>query len=515
MGLHFASSRFFPSALVSSLLLLSANSVFGAEADKANVVTCPPVDPNADFLTNFNQPCYTTSLYAGKGLNLSGDGNAVYDTMDYVVTPGYELILLGTYPNARFFSATVYDSHLAITSSVIDQNILPLNSTMYDPFLVGAVWQPGLQYGITIGFGSTVTSTPTAGCSASDTTIDQNFLDASQIHQGLSWNNFPGISQYNLPAHQSGANNAGILMVRKYVIASPTSPETIIVRSTATGCAIPASQALSMGILVANKSLSWPLLAQQQITAHQNFSNGVEQLECYKSDPTNIKQWFRSVDYVPLASEGSALDANLTTTNIQQITSGQEFIRLRFPAPTTPTTPCASGCALTGNEDLRYYSISFLGGSIGYGLSTLTSLGDSSFLQDPNGNVTLLINIIPGATPPSFVTSSNFYNYLDLTQVPNYQNFSRIEIRHLLPNINFNCSIASIANFYMEYNSEGGYMGQYVPTIDFPTALELAAPAPPPPTRLNTCPATPGIVPGDKACGPSNPYIYPTIPNFN
>jgi hypothetical protein len=44
-------------------------------------------------------------------------------------------------------------------------------------------------------------------------------------------------------------------------------------------------------------------------------------------------------------------------------------------------------------------------------------------------------------------------------------------------------------------------MGQYVPTFDFPTPAALSAPAPPPPTRSNTCLATGVAVP--VACGPS------------
>ena len=105
-----------------------------------------------------------------------------------------------------------------------------------------------------------------------------------------------------------------------------------------------------------------------------------------------------------------------------------------------------------------------------------------------------------GAQPPSFVTPANYYTYVDLTQIPNYTSLTRIEIRHLLPSGAFSCSNANVPLFTMEYNNKGGFMGQYVPTFDFPTPAALSAPAPPPPTRSNTCLATGVAVP--VACGP-------------
>lgn len=490
MKLTIGSVRY-PFIVLASILSLAAQSPKEAP--------CPAVNPGVDFLTNFNIPCYVTPLATGNGLNNSGDSNAVYDSIFYVVTPGYELVLLGTYPNGRFLSTTVYDQHLAITSSVIDQNIAPLNSGMMNPFGIGAVYQPGQQFGITIGFGSPLTPTPSPGCSASDTTIDTNFLDASQIHSGLSWNSYPGISTYGLPVHISGPNASGLLMVRKYIDISKTGPESVIVRSTATGCAIPASQAISMNILNLSRALSSPLLDQAQIAAHQQFSNTIEPLLCYAPDPNNVKQWFRSVDYVPLANLGASLDLNITPANLTMLMAGQNFIRLRFPAPTTPKIPCASGgCSLTGNENLRYFSISFLGQSTLDGKTTLTSVSDVALVQDPNGNVTLVVGL--GAVAPSSLTAANYYNYLDLTQIPNYSTLSRIEIRHLLPNATFNCSNGRVPLFTMEYNALGGFMGQFVPTVDFPTADALSVPPPPPPTRPDSCMNIPGPA---QSCGPA------------
>ena len=118
-------------------------------------------------------------------------GCAAFD--DYQVTPGYELLILGSYPNSRFFSVTVYDSHAAVTSNTIDTEILPLNSSMFNPFLTSAPYQPNQQYGITVGFGGAPLGAVAPGCGTSVTTIDSNFLDASQTHPGITWDGYPDL----------------------------------------------------------------------------------------------------------------------------------------------------------------------------------------------------------------------------------------------------------------------------------------------------------------------------------
>jgi hypothetical protein len=91
-----------------------------------------------------------------------------------------------------------------------------------------------------------------------------------------------------------------------------------------------------------------------------------------------------------------------------------------------------------------------------------------------------------GATPPPAVTSANYYTYLDLTQVPNYQTLTRLELRNMLPNANFCCSTSNVPFLTTEYNPEGGFMGQYVPTVDFPTPAEIPT-LPTPPVRPDSC----------------------------
>jgi len=51
-------------------------------------------------------------------------------------------VILGTFPNARFLMATVYDDHLVPISNLLDSAILPLTSAMTNPMLPGATYEP-------------------------------------------------------------------------------------------------------------------------------------------------------------------------------------------------------------------------------------------------------------------------------------------------------------------------------------------------------------------------------------
>src|SRR4051812_6818251 len=92
---------------LSLLLIPGLNNMFAQQNILGGFLNCrplPPVDPSKDFLANFNNNCYATPINTSKGgSGLAGDLNAVYGLMFYKVTPGYELVIAGTYPNARFF----------------------------------------------------------------------------------------------------------------------------------------------------------------------------------------------------------------------------------------------------------------------------------------------------------------------------------------------------------------------------------------------------------------------------
>ena len=467
------------------LIAASGSHTFAQDAVQQNTallgcLKIPAIDPGKDFLGNFNNSCYALSLASSRGGDHAGDLNARYGLVYYKVTPGYELVLTGTYPNARFFSVTVYDSHLAETSGAIDSAIAPLNASMVNPFLPNTSFVANQQYGITIGFGGPIPVSVSPGCSTSDTTIDKNFLDASQIHQGLSWNGYPGLPQ-NFPVHLTGASVGGQIIVRSYEDLSSEAPPTVMVRDLSTGCALPLKDAKDIITTNLHPGGGWNDPAQT--SAHDEFSYSIQQDLCFPQDPINQVRWNRSQDYIPGYNTAAAyLGFNLSSSKVKSLISGNQFMELRFQLPKMPDTPCLNGtCALNGSEQLRYRSISF-----GYSKKTLASLDDASFVQDPNGNVDIIIGF--GAKPPAYVTAANHYTYFDLSSVPNFRQLTGVTMRDILPNMVFQCSSFQVPYLTTEYNPEGGYMGNYVPTVDFVTADKIPQTAVPV-NRPGTCTA--------------------------
>jgi hypothetical protein len=491
-------------AVLAGLLALTPPPAPAAESTAP--ITCPTqINPSKSFFYNFNNSCYAIPLLAGAGSSDSGDPNATYDQIYYQVSPGYQLIVYGVYPNARFLSATVYDSHLVNTSSMFDADIVPLLSTMVNPLLPGATFKPSQYYGLTISFGGGNPVNVSPGCSTSASNVGANVLDASQIHQGLSWNGWLGPPPLpaGFPEHQSGANTAGILMIRKYLdIDNPKIIENVIVRSLTDGCAITALQAEQLNILSVSQGLSSPWLNQSQISSHQVFAKDIQPSWCFPQDPENQMMWQRSTNYIPLNDNYAGyLNAAFSTAQIQDLLLGQDYLRIQFQLPTTPDTPCATGtCTLTGNEQIRYMSLSFQGPAVNVaGPVTLFSLSDQQFVRDPNGNVTILAGI--GLPQPSFATAANYYTWVDLTNIVNIDSIIGLRVRHLLNNPSFTCSTFNVPYQTTEFNPAGGYMGNFVPTVDFPTLAELPQ-TPTPPNRPNTCTLVPSQLP--QVCGYTN-----------
>src|SRR5437868_6501740 len=68
--------------------------------------------PSGNFFSNFLNSCYTIPFQTGNGQNgQGGDLNSVYNKLFYKVDPRYQIIIVGTFPNSRFFSIAAYDTH--------------------------------------------------------------------------------------------------------------------------------------------------------------------------------------------------------------------------------------------------------------------------------------------------------------------------------------------------------------------------------------------------------------------
>jgi streptogramin lyase len=471
------------------LAVLGLAALGGSRAAAA----CPSIDPTKGFVSNFANPCYELPMAVSVS-NGATDLEAIYTRVYFQVNPAYELIILGTFPNARFMSASVYDDHLVVVGDLKDSAIVPLTSQTVNPFLPGAVYKPNQLYGVTVSLGGGQPAMVSPGC-ATPSSVEHNLLDASQIHQGITWAEYPNLPP-GFPAHETGANAAGAFYVRKYVdIDSPPPTEYVIVRSLANGCAIPIQQAEQMNLVTVSQVVSGPWLHEAQIDAHLQYASLIQPYLDFPSDPTNGALWGRPSEYVALNDQDAGyLGTSFSSTQIAELLSGQVYLRLRFQMPTTPNTPCADGsCSLTGNEQVRYVGLTLhTPPSSCRGATSVFTIDDQGLVKDPNGNVTIVAGF--GAPQPSNVTAANYYTWIDLSTVSNYTSISGLIVREISPNPTFRCSAFNVPFKTSEYNPKGGYMGNYAPTVDFPTAAEIPL-TPVPVSRPNSCSLEPAQKP--------------------
>jgi len=438
--------------------------------------------PTGNFFTNFDNACYTIpfAIGHGSGSGSFGDLNALYFEMYYKVDPRYQLIILGTYPNARYFSVSLYDDHSAYAQSIGDASITPLTSAFTNPYLPGASFVDGQRYAIPVDFGGTPGELDT-GCGMTGYNAGVNALDGTLRHPGMDWNSDKGVFQVykDFPAHvvdtpqHSNPNTAGVVMIRAYLditdVDYGTSPH-IIVRDVASGCAYPADYALNtLQILTSSSSTGGPWLDAAQGQAHQFYEDSYLPQLCYATaEAPNQVQWARPPEYVP----GAGPDDGYVVANVPdglpgRLAAAGDVMRIRFRAPSTPPTPCTDGCSRSGDEQMRYLSLSFIipGGT------TIASLADTAFTKDANGYATVIVGT--GAGIPAWITPANGYTFFDLTAAPNFAQLSLLDLRQISPATTFNCAGQFVPYRTGAETPGGSLMGDYMPVVDFPRAATL------------------------------------------
>ena len=404
----------------------------------------------------------------------------------FKVNPQYQLILLGTFPNARYFSVTLYDAHSALATSILDTDIVPLLSQYINPFDPGNAFVSGQQYAVPINFGGTP-GTLEKGCMMNGYHVASNGLDGTQRHPGMDWNSDAGFFQayphvvdhiVDTPQH-TNPNTAGVVMVRAYLdITAPsynTSPH-IIVRDVASGCAYPAAYVLStLQNVTGSATTGGTWLDSTQGSAHNFYETSYLPKLCFGSTGSpNALPWTRQPEYVAGASADAAyMVASVPAGLPATLAAAGEVMRIRFQVPTTPPTPCTNGCSRSGTEQMRYMSLSFLNP----GGATIASLADTAFTKDANGNVTLIVGT--GATIPSWITPANGYTYLDLTAISGYQQLNLLDLRHIIPTGGFNCAGQFVPYRTAAATPGGTLTGNYMPVVDYPIGSGLPQAAAP------------------------------------
>jgi hypothetical protein len=209
----------------------------------------------------------------------------------------------------------------------------------------------------------------------------------------MDWNTDPSRLEGRIPSfaphvvdtpEHTNPNAAGVIMARSYLPIAGAPPGTrgapyVIVRDVASGCAYPAAYALQNLQVVAT---NWNGGPRDGWTARRPTCTAFMRTIIFRSfalPTTRRAQWFnstRGAEYVPGAiPDGSYVSAPVTSGEPATLAANRRVMRVRFQMPTTPPTPCASGCSISGNEQLRYMSLSFLKVPVA---ATLASLADSS-----------------------------------------------------------------------------------------------------------------------------------------
>ena len=436
--------------------------------------------PTGNFFSNFYNPCYTINLGTGYGSVEYGDLNAVYYQMFYKVDPRYQLILVGTFPNTRYFSIALNDDHKALSQSILDTDIVPLTSHFMNPYLPGVSYVEGQQYSVPIDFGGTPGNQQT-GCMMNGYNVSVNGLDATQRHPGMDWNSNAGFFQQfptfmhhvvDTPQH-TNPNTAGMVMVRAYLDDSPLNSDAspqIIVRDVASGCAYPAAYVLSTLKIVSDTNQTGaPWLSPEQSQAHNKYETNYLPKLC-DADPAwpNVLRWTRAPDYVPITNpNASYILAPVPSGLPAQLAAAAEVMRIRMRIPSTPPTPCTNGCSRSGNEQMRYMSLSF----IVPGGKTIASLADTAFTRDTSGYATLIVGT--GAAIPKWITPANGYTYLDLTTLKGYQQLSLLDLRNIIPGSGFHCAGQFVPYRTSVDTPSGSLLGEYTPVVDYPAAASL------------------------------------------
>jgi hypothetical protein len=469
---------------------LLAKAVYGIDCSNLPTQFSGNEFPSGNFFSNFANSCYTIPMSSGNGqTGDQGDLNALYNQIFYKVDTRYQLIIVGAFPNARYFSIALYDEHSALTQSVLDKNIAPLTSGYINPYTAGTAYVAGQRYALAIDFGG-VAGTVETGCAMTGFNI--NMLDGTQRHASMDWNLDEGLFQahpnfvlhvVDTPQH-TNPNRGGVVLIRSYLDITPSGRQTnpfVIVRDVASGCAYPASYVMNTLQIVANdKSTGETWLDGAQGNAHTYYDKQYLPKLCFGTDPQNQLTWMRQTEYEPGNNpDASYIIATVPAGLVVNLAGAGQVMRLRVRVPQTPPTPCMNGCSLSGSEQMRYMSLSLISGA-----HTLASIADSGFTTDPNGYATLIVGT--GAAIPSWITPANGYTFLDLTAAAGYQQLSLLSLRNILPASTFQCSGAIVPYRTGDYTPAGDLMGEYLPVVDYPAADSLPQVAAPL-VQANSC----------------------------
>lgn len=315
-------------------------------------------------------------------LLMLGDFNANYYVFPYEVDPDTEIVIKGQFPYARYMSFTLTGQIDTVIANAPDRELIP-DPGSTNPFLPGADWDADNR-NYTIKIRSTA---PPQGSEHFVLGAGNNTFYAGTLKDG-SPNSF-GFIGLRIYVPSLGYDKTGGVGLPKitYCAAKKDCKNTNIV-GTFNNTTPPENP-----------------LNPAKVSNKETWSNHCSDMVGPDCDLT----WSR---IGVIATRILQPDLNTVYTISDQIHRDPgKLLFIRWKAPTFPDTNHNIG--IIGNEDMRYWSMSFVTRVALLGLYTL---GDFQAIIDKQGYVNLVISF--GAPRPSRVTTENGFTWINASQLP-------------------------------------------------------------------------------------------------
>ena len=315
-------------------------------------------------------------------LTLLGDFNASYNTFPYSALPNVEIVIKGQFPYARYLSFSVIGEADLTIATIPDRELIP-DTGSTNPFLPDADWNTkNRNYTLKIRF-----TAPPEGAEHFVPGAGNNIVYAGTLKSGLP-------------------NTRGTIGLRIYV-------PSIGYDDITGGVGFPEIMYSHMpndrSYYMSHEPINHPtfnLPLEQKNNALQNkwyiASND-------KQDKENCDLSWSTLSGASALIQYDYNDAYILSDEL--LRDPNKLLFLRWKAPTFPDTYHNMG--ILGNEDMRYWSLSFVSP---VGLLGLYTLADFDTIIDNEGYVNLIISF--GAPRPSYVTTENGYSWIDASHLP-------------------------------------------------------------------------------------------------
>jgi hypothetical protein len=315
-------------------------------------------------------------------LLMLGDFNASYYVFPYEVNPDIEIVIKGQFPYARYMSYTLTGQLDNVIVNVPDKSIIP-DPGSTNPFLPGADWNADNR-NYTIKIRSTP---PPQGSEHFVPEAGNNILYAGTLKDGTP-NRF-GFFGLRIYVPSIGYDKTGGVGLPKIIYCAAKKDS----RNT-NNC----------GTIDKTNEPENPL------NPTNVFAKETSSKRCnHKDEPDCDLTWSR---IGVIATRILQPDLNTIYILSDQIKRDPgKLLFIRWKAPTVPDTYHNIG--VVGNEDMRYWSMSFVTRVALLGLYTLS---DFQAVIDKKGYVNLVISF--GAQRPSCVTTENGFTWVDASNLP-------------------------------------------------------------------------------------------------